>query len=732
MGLITKTDREEFLRARAWAERKVKLTEGDHAGKMIDFQRSPWAIEILSAYEDWHVRAIHVWKATQGAGTTLAEVLCAWTMSYWTQNILWNAENSVKASRQALRTLPKLKAIDEISEITRKAKTYELLGHEGAVLAFFMRMQAANPGNLQSDTSGRNFNDETWRWKKGLRQQARKRGGAMRFGKDLDITSASEQGEDADIDYRRGTQKEWHLRCVNPQCEQLFWPLWGKRAEEIYGQLVVQWQDNSPETVRLVCPHCGHQHFDTPKTRQLLTHYDRAQYVQMNDRPDKGVESFRWNALTMPWVPWYELVEEFLSAVEELKTGQGVANLRIFILTRMVEAFAALNPNIKDAQYSGDYGFVAETVDWLGEPIWHAKPASLPDGEQWRDDEGNLVQVFKRLMTVDVQQKEFFVVIRDMASDLVSTRMIHAGHYNSWEQLDKVQEFFEVHPRAVGVDCGTMVYEIQQVYKESHLRGWWCLEGEGRRSAKGYMHNYSFTNRQGKDQHRSEIRAYDKVRDRPIALGDRTKGVAKAKMGRKFARAIRWSNKMIKDLVYAFRNGDGPYFGVPRNHHVIPGRPANSDHESEYEFQMRSEQLQDKIDDETASSYQYWKQIHRNHYWDCECMIEVLKHLYRDWEKLKIRRYGRMVKSVRKEEAKPEDPAQEAPKSEIETAIQAVVAGEKIKIDDPVVWESVRTALFEQAGQWNQQTQTRKQARRTLAAIEEMDATFGVSLEDDE
>lgn len=588
-------DQQAFLSLPHFTERHFMLTEGDHAGKLMDLSLSPWLLEPMGALTDWSVETVTIWKATQSAGTTLAEAFLAYTMAFQPQNVLFQAPKRDKARAQSDRILRKLERIRLIDDIVSDWLVDRIKGNAPP---FFLRLQGATEDNAQSDTAGMLLNDELWLWPKGILEMFRNRQGAVTFKKEINVTSAAETSSDADIEFRRGTQREYFLRCQNPKCEELIWPLWGKRSAKVYnGHQVFQWDSGDFESVRLVCPHCEHQHHDRPGIRERLA-LDGA-YKRQNPDAPATVESFRWNGFVPYWRRWSALVEKWHQAIEEQRDGRGHGNLRVFILTTLVEPFDQVAPDQAEAAYSGDFSFEPHDTPWSGNPVWH--------GPEWEKEA-------TRVMSVDVGIDHFWVVIRLVAEDW-TTRLHYAGRIiGGWDQLDAIQAHFGV--KTVFVDVGTFVEELQEAYWNIARRKWWGLEGADQ--DKGFPWKFEMPIPGGSKKF-DELRMYSRIIERPT-VRDRKRWLCNV---------VRWSNWMVKCHVYGLRNGKFGYWGVPDNHHVIPGKPTRSEHRSEYEFQLDAERIVEKIQPD-GTKKQYWKRHTRNHYWDCECMIHVALTILKD------------------------------------------------------------------------------------------------------
>jgi len=81
------------------------------------------------------------------------------------------------------------------------------------------------------------------------------------------------------------------------------------------------------ETVRFVCPHCGHEHADTDATR---AHWrTTGHYVSKRENPPRHWKSYHWEAL--PAHPLHLLASEYCQAsnlATKYKDQSGLAKFR--------------------------------------------------------------------------------------------------------------------------------------------------------------------------------------------------------------------------------------------------------------------------------------------------------------------------------------------------------------------------------------------------------------------
>ena len=120
------------------------------------------------------------------------------------------------------------------------------------------------------------------------------------------VSSPTDEHSKIEERYSRGTQEDWRKKC--PGCgeythlvwEQLKYDFEEYRDREGKKQFTVKW-------VRWECPHCKERY----KENEML----RAPGKWVVNNPlAKKVRSFRFSALSSPWVNWEDVVQEYLEA----------------------------------------------------------------------------------------------------------------------------------------------------------------------------------------------------------------------------------------------------------------------------------------------------------------------------------------------------------------------------------------------------------------------------------
>ncbi|MDP0501848.1 MAG: hypothetical protein Q7P63_17275 [Verrucomicrobiota bacterium JB022] len=134
-----------------------------------------------------------------------------------------------------------------------------------------------------------------------------------------------------------------------------------------------------------------------------------------------------------------------------------------------------------------------------------------------------------RFLTVDVQMDHFWLVVRSWSAEGQS-RLLWCQRALTWEEIEQVQERFEIHPGLVFIDAG---YNSYEVYRRCAARGWTALMGDGNHAS--FWHN---------DGKRRMQRFYSPARRTDVS-------------GRTCLMHY-WSNLSIKDILARLRRESGP------------------------------------------------------------------------------------------------------------------------------------------------------------------------------
>jgi len=558
----------------AWGAENIFLKNSPF-GNRFRPDLTPWLKEPLEVFPSNHISELTCMCCVQGGKTIIVQVAGAWVMRFEPDTMMITCQTDDDAKDFARERLwPMLEAIPEIAAKLPADRTKKSLCkismRDSSVI-----IHGANRNNLQSKNIRWIFNDEVWLWKKGLLDEARKRGTRYWNRRRVNVSTAGEKGCDLDLAFEAGDKREWHLLC--PDCAQLNNPRWERikwPKDESVKLDNGEWDYSKiKDRAYFECEHCGARHQHTDAIHKRMN--EGGKYVATNPNPKPGWVSFRFNALCLSpsEVSWGDLAVEWLTAEAEYDKGNETPR-KEFIQKRLAESY---------------------------DPNRYVKFERLPSApsEEWPDET-------HRFMTVDVQETEFWAVVRAWAKNGES-RLLWAGKLSTWDDIEAKAAEMKVNPACVFVDAG---FDQNKVVRECAKRnrlasvggrmdwvGWKALDGENQerknfnykpKNAKAFLLPYSW----------------------PPKYLSGTSGTDR-KAGA-YAKLHLWSNRTIKDILVRLRDGKGAKW------------LACEDAPQDWHQQMFSERrirLWDKLGNELVK----WERIGKrpNHLWDCEAMQVV-------------------------------------------------------------------------------------------------------------
>ena len=551
-----------------WCETHIKSIPYSPIPGHFNSANSPWVREVMEAFVDPDVRLVSIIAPVQASKTVSAETALCYIIANYPGPCLWLSQTDGDAKDQAESRLHKLFAeCDDVKKLfpadRHKKKTQTIHFANGMTLWI---LGAHARSNLQSRSIRWLIGDETWQWPQGHMQQAEARVTAFGWlGKCIFMSQGGEENDDTHKKFATTDMREWCFKC--PHCGE-FQPYkwdnieWDKDYKDEDGQVDF---NKVYASVRLVCEYCKHEINDSPVNRKSLNLSGR--FIPQNEKAPSTKVGFHWNAMAS--MSWGELAEMYLRAKLASRRGD-IEELKNFYQKRLALAWGDFGEDFSVEISPSGY---AMGEDWELEGALGAKSEMLsaPFAPELR-------KVRLRFLTVDVQLDHFFCVVRSWSATS-SSRLLHCAKLQTWEDIESVQQQFDVFPNLVFIDAGYTTYEV---YRQCSIRNWTALMGDG------HAH---FNHRvDGK----LVQRFYSPVRH-PQVLN-------------KKCRMHYWSNLGVKDTLARLRSNQDPEKGstweIPEN---VP---------EEYMKQLDSEQRVKK-----GNSWE-WQQIGKrpNHYWDCEAM----------------------------------------------------------------------------------------------------------------
>ncbi len=508
----------------AWAEEHIEGISYSPVPGRFRSEHSPWIREPLETLVDPRVRILSIIAPIQSGKTSIGEIGLSYIIANMPGPTLWLDQTDEDAKDQAESRLHKL--FEDCPPVRslfpgdrHKKRTTTIHFANGMTLWV---LGAHNKTNLQRRSIRWLIGDETWRWPVGHMAEAEARVTAFGWlGKCLFLSQGGEEGDDTHRKFETTDMREWTFACPHCGTRQPFrWENveWSKDARMESGG----WNyGRVRETASLHCEHCQTYFPDTDRVRRELNATGR--YIAQNPTASNENAGFHWNALCA--MSWGRLAELYLRAKELARQGD-TTQIQQFYQKRLALPWKEWVEDFRIEVSSGAYR--------LGEP-WEREGALDPHGKVLEPPFADgLPRVPLRFLTVDVQRDHFFLAVRSWAPDC-SSRLLWCERVLSWNDIDSVQDRFNVHHNLVFIDAGYNPYEV---YRECAARGWTALIGDKRAT---------FTHKLANGQ--SVQRFYSPVRK--VFIG---RGV--------ICRTHFWSNLNIKDTLARLRRNADPKSGA--------------------------------------------------------------------------------------------------------------------------------------------------------------------------
>jgi len=532
----------------------------------------------LQALRSELVREVNVLAPVRGGKTLIADVAVPWAVAVRYSSVLWVfQEDTIASSHAETRQWPILEACGPVQKLMpgdrHKKRKSEILFSHGVPLIL--------TGPAVSQLQSRGFRwvvcDEPWLYAPGILGQAKARLGdfvRINASKFLCISQGGSPDGDWALQEQSGTRYEWHVPCMG--CGELFVPRWSQIREDgsRCGMRFDAERDGDGyniqraiDTMRVECPTCGHEHFDTARTKAFWN--EGGCYPEFVAGEDRAV-TFRWSALID--YPWAELVNEWLQAQVAKRVGN-VQPLINFLNKRLAEHAD------ENRIHTEDRPMVRVSV-----PTDPKEPA-LP-GEA------------ARIMTVDRQADDlYWITVRAWTKSGESLRLWFGRKYSE-PDIEAVREQFGVPPDCVLIDSGYRPRGDHGVYAACIRYGWIAVKGAEERS---------FRHQIKKGPHRGKVVVRPWA---PVSWGDPGEGTSD--QGRRRCPLFRFSSDMMADRVVAL---------IERGLWKEPDADPKDEMEREYRTQMASEFRKPKKDKFSGRTVMVWVcPSGNNHAFDCAKM----------------------------------------------------------------------------------------------------------------
>ena len=544
-----------------WTRRCVTLKESPYGSRFV-VKETPWLAEPLELFKSNHVREIVLQTCAQGGKTVSMSAAICWALANQPAPTMVAAQTDEAAKRfSRQRLMPMIESCAEL-RAQMPDDRHEKTAREILFTNSTLLIGGANPSFLRAHSMRFIFCDEVSGWADGALEQARARTTRYWNRRHWIASTPLSRGDDFDNAFSATDQREWQLLC--PHCSVHFTP-------DFFA--VIKWDENEitrpagkwvfdhvRKSVRMKCPKCEADIANTETNSRTMNAGGR--YEAQNSSAPSHLCGFRFNALCLSpsMLSWADLVEQFLKAREQEKTGN-LSPLKEFQTLRLAmpwdEAAAHAPVPILLSEY--DSG-----ADWPMESV--------------------------RFLTVDCQHDltDFWCVARAWGKDGES-RLLDFRRLRNFAEIEMMRAAHNIKPRLTFLDVG---YEFERVIQACSRHGWTGLRGDG---ATGFAHP---TN----NRRESIRRIYS-----PIKRADPRAGRGNA------VPYFRWSNPAAKDILHLLRTGQGAKWEAKQVGALTV----------EYAKQMDSERRMPRLDRAGRIVTRWISFRVDNHAWDCESMQVV-------------------------------------------------------------------------------------------------------------
>ena len=559
-----------------WLEAHVRFPHSSRSTH-FDRQTAPWWNAVIHDFADPNCRQTFVQACTGAGKSTALEALTCWAVAQQPGPMLSITQtDATSAEWMATRLLPVLNACEPLKELmptnrhhTKKDGIY--FAHMPLILG------GANVSNAQEKSVQTLFLDECWQYSD-LITQFKKRLHDRWNGYSLLTSQSYEEPHQLTEEWRAGEEFVWCHQC--PSCDGWVEPDWNdikyddaknERGEWNWGQLV--------KSVRHECPHCAHHTPDTMAAKRALT--QRSKWRSKGNDHVEGYRSRRVSAQSVYWIRWSDLVIQWVQAMDAKRLGV-LQPTKDFRMQRLAQPWQA-EANLPVLELKGSNYFQTDFKDGN----------ALPDEAA-------------RIMTIDVQQDHYWVVVRAWMRNGYS-KLLWTGPVMTLDNLRDIQTRLRVPDKRTMMDAGNSFHGA--VYDRCAKYGWTALIGRAEDS-------FTVRGNDGKPRKR-----YFSAPETVVAPTARTPQGKRAQV-----LFFYWASDPVKDILANLRETGSPVWEFPQD--VIP----------EYVAHLNSEVKRATVDNRTKKTRLRWAATNRaNHLWDCEAMqvitaqmLEILPDMVQD------------------------------------------------------------------------------------------------------
>jgi hypothetical protein len=299
---------------------------------------TPQIVEPIRAMADMDTRIGTLIKPVQVGGSTAGEVVAAYWAAFDSGLFQFNWQDDQAAEK---RWHDRIKPVlDSCHDIKRSESRFEELICIARYPNITMRVQGVfMESALDSDTVGRQINEEVHLWKPGFLDKARRRQTRVWNAKALDISNAGNAKGQLHSAYEDGTQQQWEIHCpkcgyyhemhfrYNPSKPELGGLRWDSSDCRMEGG---RFNYNRLEkTIRYEFP-CGYVVRDYAAERRTL----KGRYSSpRNEGAHISHRSWNFEAVACDAIKWLTLIQEWHGAIRAMKVGDSEP-MRRFVTER--------------------------------------------------------------------------------------------------------------------------------------------------------------------------------------------------------------------------------------------------------------------------------------------------------------------------------------------------------------------------------------------------------------
>jgi hypothetical protein len=469
-----------------WAREKIKLPPVLAKSGTFDISGSRHFEAPLLAVGHVRVRGVRMLAPVRGGKTLVVDVSVPSAVVRDHASVLIVFQDGKIAEDHAeTRTMPILQSVPEIrpmlSADRHKTRKSNILFANGLPLI----LTGPALGRLQSKGFKWVICDEPWMYKPGVLANAKARMGdfvKMGNNKFIALSQGGEEEGEWDIEYRAGVEFVWRPLCASPACRQpmpIEWSLNrpdGQRAGALFDS--VKHEDNTYNvdaccgTIRFACPHCGHQHPNTARTRRewnTTGGYYNAKTGEPFDPTNPPPEiSFRWHGLID--YPWDFLLRKWLEAQDAKRVG----NFKPLVI--FFQKYCALMRSERTV-HDSDLSFARLKLE-----------VTDPKLKLWPDEH-------MRFLTADRQEEQTYWVMIRAWSKTGESRRIFYGKVHGEAAIEALRVQYAVPKTCTVVDSGHWAKGATGVYAACCRYGWIAAKGD---DAEFFWHSVKRKDKSGR------------------------------------------------------------------------------------------------------------------------------------------------------------------------------------------------------------------------------------------